>query len=142
MLRKMWSWEPQETAIYGALACQLHITEDFTLHDIERARFGKDFVEDVDVVYFAVADADKRGDIAVQIQQGMHFHRGFVLAKPGPREQGQAEIDGGRVQCIEALLQIRSDGILGIQRSRLSDQDLRKIGKDSPVARFVGVGQG
>ena len=32
-------------------------------------------------------------------------------------------------------------GSLRIERSRDADQDLRKVGKDPPVMRFVGVGQ-
>ena len=58
------------------------------------------------VVHFAVGDADERGDIAVQVQQRMHLHRGLVLTKPGPGKQSQAEIDGGRVQRVQTLLQI------------------------------------
>src|SRR5215831_13616392 len=27
----MWSWEPEEPGLFGALACQLHITDNFTL---------------------------------------------------------------------------------------------------------------
>src|SRR5262249_39507538 len=27
----MWSWEPREPRFFGALACQLHITDNFTL---------------------------------------------------------------------------------------------------------------
>src|SRR5664279_5375613 len=99
-------------------------------------------ITDGKVVHFAVGDADKRGDIAVQVQQGMHLHRGFVLAKPSPGKQSQAEIDGDRVQRVQTLLQIHPDGIVGIQRSRSADQHLGKVRIDSPVARFVGIGQG
>ncbi len=54
------------------------------IHDVECPGLGNDLVEDVEVVHFAVGDADKRGDIAVQVEQCVHLHGGFVLAKPGP----------------------------------------------------------
>ncbi len=38
------------------------------VHHIERTGFGKELIQDVHVMHFAVRNADKRGDIAVQIQ--------------------------------------------------------------------------
>ena len=67
-------------------------------------------------MHFAVGNADKRGDIAMQVQQRMHLHRGFVLAKLGPGKQRKAKIDGGRIQSVQTLIQIHADGIVGIQR--------------------------
>jgi hypothetical protein len=49
-------------------------------------------------VHLAVGNADRRGDTATQIQQRVHLYRGFVLAKLRPRKQGEAQVDGGRVE--------------------------------------------
>jgi hypothetical protein len=111
------------------------------IHDAESPRLRQELVEDVDVVHFAVGDADKRGDVAVQIQQRVHLDGGLVLAEPGPRKQRQAEIDGGRIQRVEALRQIDTDWIAGVERSRDADQELREVGIDAPVAGVVGVSQ-
>jgi hypothetical protein len=46
-------------------------------------------------MYFATRNADKRGDIAVKIEQGVQLDGGLVLAKSGPGEQRQAQVDGG-----------------------------------------------
>ena len=35
------------------------------IHDVESAGLGKELVEDVDVVRFAIGNADKRGDVAM-----------------------------------------------------------------------------
>src|SRR6266851_1871318 len=43
----------------------------------------------------------KRGDIAMQVQQRMHLHCRFVLAKLGPGKQGAAKIDGGQIQSVQ-----------------------------------------
>ena len=82
------------------------------------------------------------GDIAVQVQQRVHFESGFVLSKLRPGKQRQAQIDGGGVQCVQAVVEIHTDGIDGAEGPRNADQDLREVGKDAPVTRLVGVGQG
>ena len=46
------------------------------------------------------SSADERGDVAVQVQQGVHLDGGFMLSEFGPGKQGQAEIDGGGVQRV------------------------------------------
>src|ERR1039457_7400581 len=70
------------------------------VHDVECPGLRQNLVEDVDVVYFAAGNADERGDVAVQIQQRVHLHGGFVPPKFGPREQRKAQVNGGRVQRV------------------------------------------
>ena len=62
------------------------------VHDVERPGLRPDLVEDVDVMHFAVRNADKRGDVAMQVQQGVHLDGALVLAELGPREQRQAQM--------------------------------------------------
>ena len=62
-------------------------------------------------------------------------------AELGPGEQLQAQVDGGRVQSIETLIEIHAERIAGVQGPRDANQDLGEIGIDPPVARHVGVGQ-
>ena len=109
--------------------------------EIGGAGLGTELVEDVDVVRFAVGNADKRGDVAMQVEQGVHLHSSFVPAELGPPEQRQAQVDGGRVQSVETLIQIHADRIAGVQGPRDANQDLREVGIDAPVARLVGVGE-
>ena len=84
---------------------------------------------------------DKRGDTAVQIQQRVQLHRGFILAKLRPWEQGKTQVDGGRVERIEGMVEFQPDRILGMKWSGDADQMLRKIGEDTPVVSFIGIGQ-
>ena len=111
------------------------------IHDVEGAGLGADLVEDVDVVHFAVGNADKRGDVASQVQQRVHLHGSLAPAELGPREQREAQVDGGRVQSVEGLIEIQADRIAGVQGPRDANQDLGEISIDPPVARLVGVGQ-
>src|SRR5207248_2945081 len=73
-------------------ALEIHVA---AIHDVERSGFRGNLVENIDVVHFAVGNADKRGDIAVQVQQRVHFYSTLVLPEFGPREQRQAQIDRG-----------------------------------------------
>ena len=111
------------------------------VHDVECTGLGRDLIEDIDVVHAAVRNADECGNVAMQVQQRVHLDGGLVLAESGPGEQRQAEIDGGRVQRIQALIQVYADGIGRVQRSSDADQDLRELGIDSPVMRVIGVGE-
>src|ERR1035437_7224429 len=81
------------------------------IHHVKRARLRQNFVEDVDVVHVAFGNADKRGDVAVQVQQRVHFDGGFVLAEFGPGKQRKAQVDGGRVQRVQTLIQLYTDRI-------------------------------
>ncbi len=111
------------------------------VHHIECSGFGKELVEDVHIVHFALCNADKGGDIAVKVEQRVHLDGGLVLAESSPRKQREAEIDRGGVQGVETLLEIDAHRIVSIQRSRNTDQHLGKIGEDAPVAILVGIGQ-
>src|SRR6266545_3144867 len=112
------------------------------VHHVERARLGQDLVENIDVMHLAIGNTDKRGDIAVEVQQRVHLHCAFALAKPGPRKQGETEVDGGRIERVETVIQIHAHRILDVKRSGDADQVLGEIGEDAPVMSFVGVRQG
>ena len=111
------------------------------IHDVERAGLGQQLIEDVDLVHLAVADVEEGRDVAAQIEQRVQLDRRLGRAKRRPRKHRQAQIDGGRVQGIDRLLQIDTEGLVDIQRSGDGDQALREVGVDAPVAHCVRVGQ-
>src|SRR5260370_24911960 len=78
-------------------ALEVHVA---AIHDVERSGLRRNLVEDVDVMHFAGGNADKRGDIAVQVEQRVHLHRAFVAGKIFPREKTKAEIDCGWNQWL------------------------------------------
>ena len=112
-----------------------------TIHDVERARFREDRIKHVDVMHFAVRNANKRWDIAMQVKQSVEFDGGLLLAEVGPREQRKTQVDGGGVQRIQACIQIDADRIARVQRPCCGNQDLRKICEDPPMTRLIGIGQ-
>jgi hypothetical protein len=90
-------------------------------------------------MHIPAGDADKCGNVAVQVQQGVHLDSSLAPAKLRPRKQRQAQVDGGRIQSVQTLLQIDANRIAGMQRSGDGDQYLREIGEDPPIMRFVRV---
>jgi len=58
-----------------------------SVHDVERSSLRHNLVEDLDIVDFAVGNADKRWDIAMEVEQRVHLDGCLVLAEPCPREQ-------------------------------------------------------
>ena len=71
----------------------------------------------------------RRRDVASQVQQRVHL-RHLAPAELGPREQREAQVDGGR---LEGLIEIQADRIAGVQGPRDANQDLGEIGIDPPV---------
>ena len=64
------------------------------------------------------------------------------LRKWAQGKQAQAQVDGGRVEGIDRLLQLQTELLVGIQASGFHNELLRQVGIDTPVPCFVGLGQG
>jgi hypothetical protein len=111
------------------------------VHDIQGSRLDGELVEEIDIVHGTVGNAQKTGDRALQVEQGVHLDGAFVFAKLGPGKQGQTQVDGRRVEGVDRLIQFDAERLVGIQRPRVGDQPLGQVGIDSPRSSFVGVGQ-
>src|SRR5664279_1426589 len=80
------------------------------VHHVEGPSLRHNLVEDVHIMHGPAGDADKRGYVAVQIQQGMHLDGGLALAKLRPWKQRQAQINGGG--CLLYTSPSPRDGLL------------------------------
>ena len=47
------------------------------IHDVDRAGFGDQQIERMNVVQLAVRDVNEARDVAAQIEQRVHLHRGL-----------------------------------------------------------------
>lgn len=112
-----------------------------TIHDVKRAGFPDELVEDIDVMNTARGDNDDGGKVALEREQGVELDGGLVLSKRGPRKERETEVNGGGVQRIGSGLQFKAERLIGVKRGGLPDEDVGEIGKDAPVAIFVGIGQ-
>jgi len=120
-------------------SCEIHIA---AIHHVERPGFRNQLIEDVHVVELPVADVNEAGDVAAQVQQRVHFHRGLGRAKRRPWKQRQRQIDRCGVQRVGGVRQIDPEGLLGIQLASNTDQTLSEVGVDAPIARGVRIGEG
>ena len=76
------------------------------IHHINCARFRHDHIKRVHIVQLSVGNVDEARDVAAQIQQGVHLHRGFGGPEVRPREQRQTQIYGGRIQRVNGGVQV------------------------------------
>ena len=122
----------------GIKAIEVQIS---SVDDIEGSRFEDQLIEDPDIVNLAVGNNDEGGNASSEVEQGMQFHGAFVSSELGPGEKREAKIDGGGVQGIGSLIQFDTEGIVGVEAARLSDESLCKVGVDSPISDLVGMSE-
>ena len=70
----------------------------------------------------------------------MHLHGSFVLPEFGPGKQRKAQVNSGRIQCVQTLIQLHANRVRRIQQARDADQNLCEVGVDPPVMRIIRVG--
>ena len=109
------------------------------VHDIAGPRLQHEIIQHADIADVRRRNANKAGNTAAQVQQGMDLHGCFRALEGSPREQRQAQIDGGGVQGVGCLLQFQPQIFVGVELPGLADEDLGDIGVDAPVAFQVGV---
>ena len=90
----------------------------------------------------AIRDVNERRNTAAQIDQRMKFDRPLVLAKARPWKQRQTQIDRGRIQGVDRVLQFDAKPIPGVELAGGVDKAQGEILINTPVAGFVGIGQG
>ena len=112
-----------------------------TIQNIKRPRSQDQLVEEIDIVNVAFGNADKTGNTAVEVHQDMELDGAFAFPKMSPRKKRQTEVDRGRVQSIGGLIQFDSEGIVGVEATGLANEDLGKVGIDSPISDLVGMSQ-
>ena len=124
--------------MHGIQASKVDVS---TIHHVKGARLDRQDVEYVDVVEFAVADVNERGNGTAQVQQRVQLDGGLGRTKRRPVEQAQAQVDGGGVQGVHTGIEIEHRWLLGIQGSGPHDQPLRQRMVNPPVARVQRIGQ-
>jgi len=112
-----------------------------TVHDIKGTGFWDQLVEDVDIVYFPLCNANKTGDAPSKVQKGMQLDGRLLFSKSCPGKKRKAKVDRRGVQSVGRLLQFHTKGVFGIKLSGDSDQHLSEVGVDPPVAFCVGDSQ-
>jgi len=111
------------------------------VHDIEGTGFYADLVEDVHIVNFSVSDDDYGRNAPPEIEKRVELDRPFVFSEFRPGKESQTEVDGGRIQRIDGVSQVYSEGVVDIELPSSCDEDLREIFVHMPIPDLIGVGQ-
>jgi len=112
-----------------------------SIENVKAAGFRKEVVQNPDVVCFSIGNLDKRRDRTSQIEKRVELDRAFALAENRPRKKRQTDVERGRIEGIDGVLQFQSQILVGVKSPGLGDEDLSEIGIDAPIASLVGVGQ-
>ena len=89
--------------------------EKAAVHDRETARLGSQNVQHVHLMHFAVGNVNERGDVAAQINLGVHLHRSLGGAEMRPRKDAQRKIDGRRVERIDRVGEINPEILISVK---------------------------
>lgn len=112
------------------------------VEQIKAAGLKADRVEPINVMDFPISDMDEHRQRSPQIKLGVNLDRRLARTETGPGENGQAQIDRGRVDRVNRGLQlIDTAGVTGAQLACASDEQQGKLLEDAAVAGCVGVGQ-
>ena len=108
-----------------------------------RAGLDADAVQHVDVMRSCGSDVDNAGNGTAYVEQRVQLDAALpAMHGLRPREHGQAQIDRGRVERVDSLVEIEAEWFIGVQPSGDGDQRVGELRVDPPVACFIGVGQG
>jgi hypothetical protein len=94
------------------------------IHHEDPAWFGDQHIKCMKIVQFAVGDMDKAWKVAAQIEQRVHLHGGLDRPEMSPWEHRHAQIGGRGIQRIDAIGQVHSQALAGVEASGLRDQPL------------------
>src|SRR4029079_5041949 len=122
----------------GVKPIEVHIG---AVHQIERSGFIEQLVQPFDFLIIGQTDQHLRGQMRVQFQLSMDLQSRPQGVEACPGINRQTEIDDAGVQCINGLVQIQNQRLVGVELSCLPNQPLGQICKDAPVANRQGIGE-
>jgi hypothetical protein len=76
-----------------------------------------------------------------QVEERMELDGALAFSEERPREKRKTQVDRGRIESVDRILEYQSDVLVAIESTGFGDKNLGEVGVDAPVARFVGVGQ-
>ena len=112
-----------------------------TIKNVDASRVVINLIHEVNVVDRTVGDPHEYGDWASEIDLSVKLDRRFGGSKMRPRKDRQAQIDGGSINGINHLVEIKSVGVTDIQPSRLTNENLSECFVNAPVPMLVRVSQ-
>src|SRR5215813_14875774 len=110
-----------------------------TVEQISGAGFPDQLIHGQRILDAAARDDHHSGNIAAQVKQCMELHGGFVTTELSPRKKRQTQIDNGRVERVDGLLQFQAKRFIRVQLTSFRYQDLSEVSVDPPIAHLIRV---
>lgn len=108
---------------------------------IDAASFEKDLIEEAYVMDRSLGDTHEYGDWAGQVDLRVQFDGGLGCSESGPREHGEAKVDGGGIDGVDQLIEVQSVGVARVQPAGLADEHLGERFIDPPIPALIGAGE-
>ena len=112
-----------------------------TVKNVDASRVVLDLVHEVDVVDRSVGNPHEYRDWSDQIDLSVKLDRRLGGSEMRPRKDRQAQVDGGRIDGINHLVEIESVGVTGIQPPCFADENLSECFVNAPVPMLVCVSE-
>lgn len=123
----------------GVKGVELHIA---LVHEIIGSGFYRNLVHHLGIVDRGLREADKSGDGAVEIHQGVHLEATLPVMERSPRAEGKAQLNCAAVKRADHLVKVYAEPVIGIKFLGLLYQCVAKVLIDAPVALLIGLGEG
>lgn len=81
---------------------------------------------------------DENREITSQVNLCMYFYASLLLSDLSPWTEFEAETDGGAVESINHIINIKPELVLGVHRPHFLYKDFSQLGIDVPVPVLVG----
>ena len=111
------------------------------VHQIESPRLEEEVVQPANVVLPGACNMDAGRNRSAQVDLGMDLDTRLGLTEVGPWKQSQREIDSGRIQCIDRVVQVQPEIFFGIEWPGLAHQAFGELLPDTPVPQIVRIGK-
>ncbi len=112
------------------------------VHQIDCSWYRHQYIQYVTVVVFPIGDQHKRWYATPEIEQGMDLYGSPGILSRRPLKKDKAKGDRGRVQRKNLIFQPDVGyGMIGVQRTHLTDQVFSKVCEYPPVPTLIGTGQ-
>ena len=117
-------------------SCKVNVS---AVEDINTSSFNEHLIHKMDVMNQTVCNLHKHRDRPGKIDLSVKLYRCFFLSEICPRKHRQAQINRGRINGINHLVDVESVGVFAIKSPCLTNQNLRQRFVDAPISAFVCV---
>lgn len=119
--------------------------DEAAVEDVDRSGLGDQRIENAYIRKPSFGDPGEGRDAAPEIEERVHLHACLRAPEASPGENGQAEIDRGRVERVDRPFPLvdflESERLVDVEAARLDNETLGEVPVDAPVALLVRIGE-